>query len=154
MTNPLRSLEDVPLHSLEDVKTLEFWSITDPTGTLVPYEANVSLPMRIARVFTVSNAPAGAGRGEHAHYSCNQVLVCLQGAVNVVCDDGRQKQTFRLSKPHVGLHVPPSIWAAQNYLGEKTCLMVLCDRPYEEEDYIRDYSGFLEFRGVSTSRSA
>lgn len=138
-----------PFHSIEDVRLIEFWFIADPTGELVPYEADINLPIPIARVFTVSNAPVGAGRGEHAHYSCNQVLVCLQGAVDVVCDDGRDKRTFHLTEPHIGLHVPPSIWAAQRYLADKTCLMVLCDRPYEEADYLRDYAGFLEFRGVT-----
>jgi len=45
-----------------------------------------------------------------------------------------------------GLLVPNGIWAEQRYLDSDNVLMVLCDRPYEEHDYIRDYREFLAFR--------
>ena len=47
------------------------------------------------------------------------------------------------------LLVPPGIWAEQVYEGDDTVLMVLCDLPYDEADYIRDYTEFLAFRGMA-----
>jgi dTDP-4-dehydrorhamnose 3,5-epimerase-like enzyme len=46
----------------------------------------------------------------------------------------------------MGLLIPPGIWSEQLYLTENTVLTVLCDRVYEAEDYIREYSIFLKFR--------
>ena len=137
-------------YSLDDVNLIVFPSFADETGELVPVEANTGLPIDIARVFTVRATDAGARRGQHAHRVCNQVVLCVAGSADVVCDDGTRTRQFRLSEMSTGVFIPASIWAEQIYLEPQSCLMVLCDRPYEEEDYIRDYAGFLEFRGIST----
>ena len=39
--------------------------------------------------------------------------------------------------------LPPMIWAEQVYKLDKSILTVLCDRIYEEEDYIRNYNKYL-----------
>jgi hypothetical protein len=114
-------------------------------GDLVAMEGLNHLPFSIARVFTV-NAPAGNSRGNHAHKACTQFLVCPTGCVEVVCDDGTDRVVFILDRPNVGLLVPPSIWARQTYRAPGSVLLVICDRPYEEDDYIRDYTTFLGIR--------
>jgi hypothetical protein len=42
--------------------------------------------------------------------------------------------------------IPPGIWAEQVYEEENSILMVLCDREYDEGDYIRDFNEFLLFK--------
>ncbi|EMY76157.1 WxcM-like domain protein [Leptospira weilii serovar Ranarum str. ICFT] len=44
-----------------------------------------------------------------------------------------------------GLLIPPGIWSTQQYLNINSVLLVLCDRGYEAEDYIRNYDKFLEW---------
>ncbi|EMJ92094.1 WxcM-like domain protein [Leptospira alstonii serovar Sichuan str. 79601] len=44
-----------------------------------------------------------------------------------------------------GLLIPPGIWSTQQYLDLGSVLLVLCDRGYEDEDYIRNYDEFLEW---------
>jgi hypothetical protein len=44
-----------------------------------------------------------------------------------------------------GLLVPPGIWAKEEFLTDGAVLMVVCDRGYEEDDYIRDYEKFKAF---------
>lgn len=68
----------------------------------------------------------------------------------VRCDDGRQQREIRLNGPAQGLLIPPTLWAEQIYEESNTALMVLCDKPYDGADYIRDYSQFLEFRKMIT----
>ena len=114
-------------------------------GNLVVMEGMVEVPFEIARVFFVQ-ASDGAIRGQHAHRRCKQFLACSSGAVEVLCDDGRRTVKFVLDHPNLGLLVPPGIWSQQTYRGDHAALMVLCDQPYEMDDYIRDYENFLEFR--------
>ena len=39
---------------------------------------------------------------------------------------------------NLGLVIPPGIWAQETYLKENTILVVLCDLPYDADDYIFD----------------
>jgi WxcM-like, C-terminal. len=84
-------------------------------------------------------------RGDHAHKQCSQLLVCVSGQIRVVCDDGLVETYHLLDSMNCGLLVPPCIWAKEEYVTDGAVLMVLCDRNYEEDDYIRDYNDFKKF---------
>ena len=84
-------------------------------------------------------------RGEHAHKQCSQLLMCAAGKVLVTCDDGFKKSEYLLNGMHIALLIPPGIWATQEYLTNDALLIVVCDRDYESEDYIRDYSEYKKF---------
>jgi len=129
------SLVELPRHSRDD-------------GELVIAEARVGVLYPIARMFTVT-ASGRAERGKHAHKLCRQFMFCVTGAVDVTCDDGSARKTFALDRGSLGLLVPPMIWCSEVYRAPKSVLAVLCDRPYEAEDYIRDYTQFVEMRGLT-----
>ncbi|MBL4783989.1 MAG: FdtA/QdtA family cupin domain-containing protein [Cohaesibacteraceae bacterium] len=117
-------------------------------GELVVMESG-NIPFSIARVFTVL-ADNGAIRGNHAHRHCSQFLHCTTGVIEVLCDDGEQEKTYILDSSDQGLFIPPGIWAQQIYKKENSILTVLCNKKYDEEDYLRDYSKFIDFRKNNT----
>ena len=118
----------------------------DGDGLLVVTEAGEQVPFdHIQRMFTIV-APAGAKRGQHAHRLCSQFMLCVSGAVHFVCDDGTDRRTFSLDQPELALFVPPGLWLEIDARQNDSVLIVLCDRLYEEHDYIRDYAEFLSFR--------
>lgn len=137
----------VGLHDLNSVQFFNFPQHVNDTGKLVVMEGGVHVPFPIQRVFSVSSQ-AGTTRGGHAHRLCSQLLICLNGAVDVVCNDGIERLVLRLDRSDRGLYIPPSIWAEQTYLEAATVLLVLCDRPYEEEDYLRDFCDFQNYRNI------
>ena len=106
-----------------------------------------NLPFAIERVFFV-RAFAGARRGMHAHKQCSQFMVCVSGAIEVICDDGEAERSLMLDRLNVGLLVPPSLWATEIYREAGSALMVACDRPYEDDDYIRGYDAFRRYRAA------
>ncbi len=108
-------------------------------------EGQSLVPFPIGRVFLV-RAPAQAIRGEHAHKRCVQFIVCTAGSVEVNCDDGTDTASFSLGSWRTGLLVPAGVWATQKYIEADSTLVVLCDRPYEADDYIRDYTEFKDYR--------
>lgn len=113
-------------------------------GEVIVAEAAAQVPFRIERMFALA-APAGTKRGRHAHRLCSQFMICVSGAVDVVCEDGRMKNTFALERRNQALLVPPGLWNTVEFRRNESVLIVLCDRVYEAHDYIRDYAEFLSF---------
>lgn len=136
------------LAGLEDIRPLTFQGLAAPDRRLVPVEAGSDVPFEIRRVFSITAERIGLVGGRHAHRACSQVLVCLSGGCEIVCradpQDGERR--FHLDDPASGLFIPPGIWAEQIYTTNPTVLMVLCDRPFEAADYLRDYDGFVAYR--------
>lgn len=132
---------------LDDLRLLTFRRIGDEDGALWVYEAENHLPIPVRRTFVV-RAGDQVRRGHHAHRACSQVLVCLAGACRVEVCDGRVNRTVILDSPDAGLYIPPSLWAEQTYLGRDAMVMVFCDLPYDESDYIRDWKRYLVYRGI------
>lgn len=117
----------------------------DRQGFLVAYDATTDFQINLRRVFVVTGHE-GALRGKHAHKQLTQILICLHGVCRVICDDGLARTEVLLDRPEVVLEIPPGIWAEQHYAGPDSILMVLCDLPFDENDYIRDYDDFIAFR--------
>ena len=127
------------------VKLIELPYHKEINGDLVVAEGeNSVIPFSIKRVFNVRQQK-GDIRGRHAHRLCSQLLICTNGAAEVKCDDSRTTEIYVLDKPNFGLFIPPGIWADQKYLENNTILTVLCDRPFEEADYLRNYEDFKLF---------
>lgn len=125
---------------------ISFPRFADGNGVLCVYQSQQQVPFEIQRVFTVS-AALGDIRGAHAHKQCSQLLVCVSGEIRVACDDGSLVTHYVLGSMNSGLLVPPGIWATEEYMTDGAVMMVLCDRKYEEGDYIRDYAEFRDFLG-------
>ena len=133
---------------LSDARLIKPPLYVDPNGDglLVPTEAGRQIPfLQIRRMFAMV-AAAGAKRGRHAHKLCSQFMLCVCGAVDVLCDDGKDRKTFSLDRPDLALFVPPGLWLEFDARENDSVLIVLCDRRYEEHDHIRDYAEFLSFR--------
>lgn len=133
------------LFLISDVRSIPFPRFADETGELSVYQGNSDVPFEIARTYSI-RAGEGVSRGDHAHYRCSQVILCVHGACEVICNDAKKERTVLLDSADQGLFIPPTIWSTQTYLEQDTVLFVLCDRTYEKDDYIRDFDAFLSFR--------
>jgi UDP-2-acetamido-3-amino-2,3-dideoxy-glucuronate N-acetyltransferase len=117
--------------------------VDDLRGSLVAGDASSQVPFVPQRFFVVFGVPSRDVRGEHAHLSCEQFLVCTAGSVTVVVDDGRSRHEVVLDSPDVALYLPPLVWAVQYKYSGDASLLVLASKPYDASDYIRDYDEFL-----------
>ncbi len=134
----------------------------NPTPFLIPNsqrESNIGQLLAVdftplagwvaGRVFEISGVPAGTRRGDHAHFSCDQLLTCTAGEIEVVVDDGLNSWEFILTQKTGSLFVPAGLWAAQTYKLPNSRLLVSASHAFDEQDYIRSRSAFLEFRGFA-----
>lgn len=125
--------------------TLRF--IPDPRGSLSVGEFEQEVPFRPKRFFLVFDVPSTEIRGEHAHLQCQQFLVAINGAVNVIADDGKTREEFILNQPNIGLYLPQMVWGIQYRYSKDAVLLVFASEHYDTEDYIRDYLKFLDLKG-------
>jgi UDP-2-acetamido-3-amino-2,3-dideoxy-glucuronate N-acetyltransferase len=116
----------------------------DLRGSLVSGEVSSHMPFEPRRFFSVMWVPSKDVRGAHAHRLCEQFIVCLAGSVAVVVDDGSVREEVVMDEPHIGLYLPAMTWGVQYRYTSDALLLVMASRPYEPDDYIRDYDEFLE----------
>ena len=130
-----------------NLKSYTFPSIVeeDEQGILRVFESD-NLPFKVKRVFSVVNAQGGSKRGQHAHKICNQLICCVAGEINLICDDGKTQIETILSPKSEAVIVPCGIWAEQDYMKDNSVIIVFCDQSYNEDDYIRDYDEYLKWK--------
>ena len=132
--------------TLNDVKLFDLKTIVASDGSLVPIESDIDVPFEIKRIFYVYGVDNQDDRGKHSHHQTKQVLICLNGSVEVLCDDGTNRNIYVLDKPNRGLYIPELIWDEQRYLSKDSVLLVLSNTNYDINDYVEDYSEFKKLR--------
>ncbi len=128
-------------HSLSPDK-IEYFK--DFRGTLGVLDFDV-LPFIPKRIYWITNSPENTTRGAHAHKLLNQVFLVLSGSVTIDIFKGSEKQSFNLIAEGPILMLEPGYWRDIKLLTPDSLLLVLCDREYEENDYIRDWEDYLEW---------
>lgn len=118
----------------------------DARGQLISLEEFKDIPFRIKRVYYMYDTAEGIIRGQHAHKSLQQILICIHGKCKVRLDNGLGEQKIiPLERPYEGLYISNDMWREMFEFSSDAVLMVLASELYDENDYIRDYNEFLSF---------
>jgi dTDP-4-dehydrorhamnose 3,5-epimerase-like enzyme len=125
-----------------ECKIINFPKVIDYRGNLSFIEENRQLPFKIKRVYYLYDVPAGATRGGHAHKALHQMVIALSGSFEIVVDDGYEKNSFFVNRPHYGVYIPPKIWRELTNFSSNSVALSLVSELYDESDYIRDYDEF------------
>lgn len=125
---------------------ISFPKITDSRGNLSVIENNIHIPFEIKRIYYLYEIPEGEMRGAHAHKNLHQVIIAMSGSFELYLDTGSEKKKLTLNRPSKGVYIGPGTWREMNEFSSGAVCLVLASEEYQEEDYIRDYNQFLEFR--------
>lgn len=120
-----------------------FKAVPDLRGSLSVGEFEREIPFSPKRYFLVYDVPTADTRGEHAHHQCHQFLIAVRGSIRVVVDDGETREEITLDRPNMGLYLPPKTWGIQYKYSSDAMLLVFASDYYDSDDYIRDYSEFV-----------
>ena len=131
---------------IRDCHTIVLPKIGNRNGHITAINNNIEIPFAVRRVFYLYDIQGGDSRGAHAHKECHQFLVAASGSFEVLLDDGISKHKVLLNLPDVGLHIPPGIWASEMNFSSGAICLVLASHDFNEEDYIRDYDNYLEWK--------
>ena len=132
--------------SILDCSVILLKKIHNRAGNITPISNNEEIPFDVKRVFYIYDIPGGEDRGAHAHKECHQMLIAASGSFDIDLDDGTSKQTINLNRPYYGLHIPPGIWASEKGFSSGSVCLVLCSHQYNENDYIRSYNDYIEWK--------
>ena len=119
---------------------------SDRKGNLSVVENDISIPFEVKRTYYLYDVPGGESRGGHAHKNLQQLIIAVSGSFSVTLDDGSIKRTYTLNRPYQGLLVVPGIWRTLDDFSSGAVCMVLASEGYTEDDYIRTYGDFIEFK--------
>ena len=133
--------------TVNDCQIIDIRRFSDNRGYLSVIEGELDIPFEIKRIYYLYMVPEVA-RGAHAHKELQQLLIATSGSVDVIMDDGTNKQTFHLERPWKGLLIPPGLWRDLENFSGGAVLMCLASEKYDADDYIRDYQEFLKFKGL------
>lgn len=132
-----------------NTKMIEFRDITDvhnqvrPMGHLTPIESNEDIPFEIKRVYYMTRVPENTIRGFHSHKNLEQVLICLNGTVEIVISTPYEKEVVLLNDPSKGLYIGPMVWREMQNFSPGSVLLVLASEHYDEADYYRNYDEYI-----------
>lgn len=127
-----------------DYGLIDFNIKGDERGSLVAFEENHNVPFDIKRVYYIFDTKLGVKRGNHAHTTLKQVLICTSGSCKILVENDSGRKEFYLDKPDEGLYIGGLVWREMYDFSPDCVLLVLASEYYDEGEYIRDYDKFLK----------
>ena len=129
----------------EQYKLIEFKDLGDERGNLVVIEGEgTDIPFDIKRVFYIYGSDSTVVRGQHANRETEFLLVNVSGNSKVKVDNGIESAVIELNRPRMGLYLSAMLWKDMYEFSEDSVLLVLASRHYDEKEYIRDYSTYIQ----------
>lgn len=122
--------------------------LKDSRGTMGVLE-DKHVPFEVLRTFWICQAPENTERGGHAHRSSKQLLICIDGNIEVELEDitGGMHQ-YKLRRNEYALYLPPLCWGRYAFRGSAKALCLASDY-FDESDYIRDYQEFKKITNAN-----
>lgn len=121
---------------------LMFSGVSEARGQLNYLEGLRDIPFEVKRVYWLTEVPDQQVRGGHAHKTGEQVIVCTNGIIEAVLDDGKGRVlNYTLDKPNRGLYIP-AMWWGKMLFSRGAQLLGLASDEFSEEDYIRNKEDF------------
>jgi hypothetical protein len=134
------------VYNIEDCGLVELPIVHTENGNITVLENNINIPFDIKRIYYLYDVPMGAERGGHAHYDLQQYVVAASGSFSFILDDGTNKKEVFLNHPNKALHIKPGIWREMKGFSSGSICLVMASMEYTENDYIRNYQDFLNYR--------
>ena len=130
------------------ISFIKIKKIIDKRGTLIPIEYN-KLPFKIKRTYILNKMPKHISRGGHAHKKLSQIIFCLSGKIRIFFSNGhgvKNKKYLIMTPKTDAIYLKPGIWRELKNLNKQSVIMVLASDNYKENDYIRYYKEFLNYK--------
>lgn len=136
------------IFNLVSHKIIELPKFLDLRGNLSFIENSNHIPFDVERAYWIYDVPGGEIRGGHAYKHLQEFIVALSGSFDVVLHDGKQELRFHLNRSYYGLYVPKMYWRRMENFSTNSVALVLADKKYQENEYIRN---FEEFKKANTN---
>ena len=134
------------MRALELLKEMQVINILDNRGNLDIAEFQNIGKFETKRIYYISNVPESGARGSHAHKNLDQVFFAVAGSFNMTVTDGFISETVELKAHEMGYFLPAGHWRELNNFTNDAVCLVLASEHYDENDYIRSFEEYLEWK--------
>ncbi|MCQ2206457.1 MAG: FdtA/QdtA family cupin domain-containing protein [Bacteroidaceae bacterium] len=117
-------------------------NIADERGALFVLENGTELPFNMARCFWIKDVPHGHSRGAHAHKTCSELIVAVNGHFKVDVTNGKQRVSIFLDTPSKALYIPTYTWCELHSFSPDALCLCLASQHYDAEGYINNYEEY------------
>jgi dTDP-4-dehydrorhamnose 3,5-epimerase-like enzyme len=131
---------------IQSPKIISLPKIEDDRGNLSFFENDNHIPFEIKRTYWIYDVPGGCERGGHAFIQQKEFIIALSGSFDVLVNDGTTKQVFSLNRSYYGLYIPNGLWRQMENFSTNALALVVSSTAYQENDYIRDFTEYLNFK--------
>ena len=128
------------------MKKYKIEKIKNETCDLYFFNKLKSLVKEPKRMFFLK-AKKNCIRGRHAHKKCNQFFISIKDKILLNIDNGVKEKDIVLY-PGRMLKVKPLNWVKVK-LEKDQSVIVICDKKYSKNEYIRKYSIFKKYLGLN-----
>jgi dTDP-4-dehydrorhamnose 3,5-epimerase-like enzyme len=98
-----------------------------------------------ARIYWISDFISGSIRGNHAHKTLRQAMFVIAGSININLYEGNNKIFHKIEPSGYVLYIEPGIWREFWTDEPGSIVCVLCDQPFNESDYIRNFHEYISW---------
>jgi len=132
--------------TIDKARLVQIKEVEDDRGSLSVLEQLSDIPFEIKRIYYMYDIARGADRGHHAMKTQSKFLIAIHGHFDVLVKDGRDEKVFHLNRPSQGLLIPGGLWRKMYNFSESAVCLVVADEVFVEEDHIRNYQTYLDYR--------
>ena len=118
---------------------------SDTSGILEILDGT-NLPFTPKRIYWIRDVPQGATRGHHAHMNLRQAALMIAGSMTFELTDHLESTEVELLNDGKILLIEPGYWRVMKNFSEDAILLVLADAIYDESDYIREWSQYIDWK--------
>lgn len=129
-------------------KIINLPKIQDPRGNLSFFEHPKQLSFKIKRTYWIYDVPGGEIRGSHAFKEQQEFIIALSGSFDIILNDGCEETKFSLNRSYYGLYIPKMYWRRMENFSTNALALIVADKSYDENDYIRDFEYFKRIKDV------
>lgn len=122
----------------------------DEIGATAWLEAIWQRPVQ--RVFWMYNVPYDSPRGGHHHQSCQMVLQCIVGSVEVYVQTRVGDQHFTLNSDRQYLFLEAWDWRLMHRFSANAILVVLADKSFETTVYVDQSYRLIDLNPVKSTQ--
>lgn len=122
--------------------------IVDERGNLTFLQEETHIPFEVRRVYWIYDVPGGQVRGGHAFRRTQEIIIALSGSFDVLLNNGEREFVFHLNRAYHAVFAPEMVWRSLANFSTNAVALILASTPYDEADYVRDFSEFRRLAGL------
>jgi len=92
---------------------------------------NLNIQFHFTKSFYINELNSIESRGKHSNDNCSELLICLNGSLDIKLNDGKNEFLFHMNK-NEGIFIDKNIWI-DFYNFKEAIILVYVDVDYNEE---------------------